>query len=181
MVVLGGAASADDGCTGDIECILEQYRARIYRYCRARLTDHESAEDVTQEVCVALMTALPRRRTADAALAPFIFGIAANKVAMSHRARYRRLEDTTDSVPDRTDTSPGPEQRALDNATCDYVAELLGHLPEATQHLLTLRLAAGLSAEETGQVLGMSAGAVRVAQHRAVQQLRAIADPGVLS
>ena len=32
-----------------------------------------------------------------------------------------------------------------------------------------------IDAEETGHVLGMSAGAVRVAQHRAVARLRAIA------
>jgi RNA polymerase sigma-70 factor, ECF subfamily len=36
----------------------------------------------------------------------------------------------------------------------------------------------GLSAEETGQMLGMSAGAVRVAQHRALARLRAmISEP----
>jgi RNA polymerase sigma-70 factor, ECF subfamily len=33
----------------------------------------------------------------------------------------------------------------------------------------------GLSAQETGHALGMSPGAVRVAQHRALARLRAIA------
>jgi RNA polymerase sigma-70 factor (ECF subfamily) len=41
--------------------------------------------------------------------------------------------------------------------------------------LLVLRVLTGLSAEETGAALGMSAGAVRVAQHRALASLRAIA------
>ena len=39
-----------------------------------------------------------------------------------------------------------------------------------------MRIAAGLSAEETGQVLGMTPGAVRVAQHRALASLRQSAD-----
>jgi len=36
-------------------------------------------------------------------------------------------------------------------------------------------MVSGLSAEETGNVLGMSAGAVRVAQHRALARLRQFA------
>jgi RNA polymerase sigma-70 factor (ECF subfamily) len=38
-----------------------------------------------------------------------------------------------------------------------------------------MRILSGLTAEETGHALGMSAGAVRVAQHRALSRLRAIA------
>jgi RNA polymerase sigma-70 factor (ECF subfamily) len=45
-------------------------------------------------------------------------------------------------------------------------------LPEAQREILTLRVAAGLSTEETASALGMSAGAVRVAQHRALGRLR---------
>jgi RNA polymerase sigma-70 factor (ECF subfamily) len=41
--------------------------------------------------------------------------------------------------------------------------------------LLLLRVVAGLSAEDTGYVLDMSPGAVRVAQHRALSRLRALA------
>jgi DNA-directed RNA polymerase specialized sigma24 family protein len=41
--------------------------------------------------------------------------------------------------------------------------------------LLLLRVVAGLSAEDTGYVLDMSPGAVRVAQHRALIRLRALA------
>jgi len=41
--------------------------------------------------------------------------------------------------------------------------------------LLVLRVLTGLSAEETGAALGMSAGAVRVAQHRALARLRSTA------
>ena len=52
---------------------------------------------------------------------------------------------------------------------------LLAQLPEHVRELLILRVVTGLSAEETGNVLGMSAGAVRVAQHRALARLRALA------
>jgi RNA polymerase sigma-70 factor, ECF subfamily len=52
---------------------------------------------------------------------------------------------------------------------------LLARLPGRQQELLVLRVIAGLSAQETGSALGMSPGAVRVAQHRALARLRSIA------
>jgi RNA polymerase sigma-70 factor (ECF subfamily) len=52
---------------------------------------------------------------------------------------------------------------------------LLASLPAAQRRLLLLRVVAGLSAEDTGYVLDMSPGAVRVAQHRALVRLRTLA------
>ena len=57
----------------------------------------------------------------------------------------------------------------------DPAGKLLANLPENQRELLVLRVAVGLTAEETGQMLGMSPGAVRVAQHRALSRLRALA------
>ena len=41
---------------------------------------------------------------------------------------------------------------------------------------MVLRVGAGLTAEETGAALGMTAGAVRVAQHRALTKMRELAQ-----
>ena len=166
--------AARDGDQDALESLLRAYRPRIYRYCRARLGDQDTAEDVTQEVCMALVQALPRHQHPTHTLSAFVFGIAANKVAMSHRSRYRRREESAAALPELVDGKPGPAQQAEQAETKEYVLRLLEHLPEATRHLLMLRLAAGLSAQETGQVLGMSAGAVRVAQHRALRELRTL-------
>jgi RNA polymerase sigma-70 factor (ECF subfamily) len=46
---------------------------------------------------------------------------------------------------------------------------------------MTLRVAVGLSAEETGRALNMTPGAVRVAQHRALNRLRSLAAEENLS
>ncbi|WP_267893222.1 sigma factor-like helix-turn-helix DNA-binding protein, partial [Streptomyces noursei] len=48
--------------------------------------------------------------------------------------------------------------------------------PENERELLVRRVAGGLPAGGTGQMLGMAAGAVRVAQHRARSRLRALAE-----
>jgi RNA polymerase sigma-70 factor (ECF subfamily) len=51
---------------------------------------------------------------------------------------------------------------------------LLSMLPEQQAEIVRLRVAAGLSAEETAAVVGMTPGAVRVAQHRAIMKLRGL-------
>jgi RNA polymerase sigma-70 factor (ECF subfamily) len=47
-------------------------------------------------------------------------------------------------------------------------------LPGQQREILLLRVGVGLSAEETADALGMTAGAVRVAQHRALAKLRKV-------
>ena len=80
----------------------------------------------------------------------------------------------TADVPDGPDDRPGPEEMALAYLEAESVRGLLAQLPAQQRELLVLRVLSGLSAEETGQLLGMSAGAVRVAQHRALARLRVL-------
>ena len=68
-----------------------------------------------------------------------------------------------------------PEERAVQSGDVDMATALLERLPHNLRELLVLRVAVGLSAEETGRALGMTPGAVRVAQHRALTKLRAYA------
>ena len=79
-------------------------------------------------------------------------------------------------MPEQPDEALGPEERALRSSDAAWARELLSSLPENQRELVVLRVAVGLTAEETGQVLGMSPGAVRVAQHRALSRLRALAE-----
>ena len=51
--------------------------------------------------------------------------------------------------------------------------KLLAILPEKQREILILRVVVGMSAEETAEAVGSTAGAVRVAQHRALAKLKA--------
>lgn len=161
-----------------IESLLEQVRPMVVRYCRARLGrisgHYHIADDVAQEVCIAVLSALPRYRDMGRPFASFVYGIASHKVADAVRSATRSAVPTED-LPDGPDERPGPEEMAVAGIEAQRARDLLGRLPAHLRELLVLRVVAGLTAEETGNVLGMSAGAVRVAQHRALARLRAIA------
>jgi RNA polymerase sigma-70 factor, ECF subfamily len=178
-VDVGGlAARAVRGDTRARDALLAHVRLIVHRYCRARLgrlpgSEH-AADDVAQEVCLAVLSALPRYRDEGRPFEAFVFGIAAHKLADVQRAAVRAAVPTED-LPETPDTGPGPEDQAVRSSEAATARRLLDLLPAHQRELLLLRVAAGLSAEETGAVLGMTSGAVRVAQHRALARLRLLA------
>jgi RNA polymerase sigma-70 factor (ECF subfamily) len=163
--------------------VLETIRPIVVRYCRARVATFErsglSADDVAQEVCLAAVMALPRYRDRGRPFLAFVYGIAANKVADARRAAGRDHSYPTESIPERRSSDPGPEQAAIDADSITRMSELLAILPDKQREILILRVVVGLSAEETAAAVGSTAGAVRVAQHRALARLKsAIAAAG---
>jgi RNA polymerase sigma-70 factor (ECF subfamily) len=182
---MGGlAARAVVGDTAARDALLAHVRVVVHRYCRARLgrlpgSEH-AADDVAQEVCLAVLTALPRYRDEGRPFEAFVFGIAAHKVADAQRAAVRAAVPT-DDLPETADGGLGPEDHAVRSSEAATARRLLDLLPPHQRELLLLRVAVGLSAEETGAALGMSSGAVRVAQHRALARLRVLAAAEVAS
>lgn len=173
-------AQARAGGRDALERIVAQLRPRIFRYVLARTVDPHAAEDVTQEVMVTMTQALPRYVEQGRPFTAWVFGIAANKLSESRRAVQRRREAPVAAVPDRTaEQSEQPEHVVVRLETAAQVARLLETLPARQAEILRLRVAAGLSAEETAAVLDMTPGAVRVAQHRALARLRDLAPRGV--
>ena len=155
--------------TADPAASLGELRTKILRYCASRLADVETAQDVTQDVLLAVHVAQRRDPALD--VLPYAFGVASNKIADVYRIKARRPEQLTDEVPELPDAQDGPEHTALRRDEVRQVRALLDQLAPRARELLLLRTA-GLTAEQAGQVVGLSPGAVRVAQHRALNQLR---------
>ncbi|MBB1255521.1 sigma-70 family RNA polymerase sigma factor [Streptomyces sp. OF3] len=175
------AAQGDERATHDL---LAHVHPLALRYCRTRLSRlpgeaRHFVDDLAQEVCLAVLCALPRYRDTGKPFDAFVVAIAQHKIADLQRAAMRRPGSTavpSDEMPEQPDDSLGPEERALLSSDTEWAKKLLASLPENQRELILLRVAVGLTAEETGQMLGMSPGAVRVAQHRALSRLRALAE-----
>ncbi len=159
--------------------LLSQVQPGIVRYCRARLGKvgggYTTADDVSQEVCIALLTALPRYRDQGVPFSAFVYSIAARKVTDAHRAAMKQATPSPDPAFERADPDPGPEQQAVAADQARLLGRLLEHLPDTQREIVVLRIAVGLSADEVGHTLNMSSVAVRVAQSRALAKLRALA------
>ena len=78
----------------------------------------------------------------------------------------------TDAVPDVESPSTGPELLAVQADSAARMDKLLELLPGNQREILILRVVVGLTAEQTAEAVGSTAGAVRVAQHRALARLK---------
>ncbi|SDG31878.1 RNA polymerase sigma-70 factor, ECF subfamily [Lentzea fradiae] len=175
----GRPEAADDhvarAVAGDrraIDRLLGTIRPLVVRYCRARVGTFASADDVAQDVCLAVLTALPSYRDQGRPFLAFVYGIAAHKVADSFRSFSRNRAEAVPELPESMDTAAGPEQQAMQGELSAQMKKLLQVLPDKQREIVVLRVMVGLSAEETAEAVGSTAGAVRVAQHRALTRLR---------
>jgi RNA polymerase sigma factor (sigma-70 family) len=129
-------ADAVRGDRAAAELLLGYIRPLIVRYCRARVGRKErsfaSADDVAQEVCLAVLTALSSYRDQGRPFLAFVYGIAAHKVAEAHRAAARDRTEPVTELPDGPALDAGPEQRAMRVETTARIADLLRCCPPSS-------------------------------------------------
>ncbi|WP_315661705.1 RNA polymerase sigma factor ShbA [Amycolatopsis sp. PS_44_ISF1] len=168
--------AAGSGDQRAIDDLLHVLRPAAARYCRARMGGRDlsylSADDVAQDVCMAVLKALPDYQDRGGSFLYLVHAIAANKVADAYRAVARDRSDPVPELPERPLAGNEPESHALNLDLGARLAELVTRLAPLQQEILTLRVIVGLSAAETAETLGISPGNVRVTQHRALSKLR---------
>ncbi len=173
LSVLAVRARDEGGAAVDV--LMARVRVIAHRYSRARLIGVPGgahlADDVAQDICLAVLDSLPRFREQGRPFEAFVHGVASHKVADALRS-LRRHPIPAEELPDEADDQPTPEDHALRRSDVESAAHLLNQLPGNLREVMLLRVAAGLTAEETGAALGMTPGAVRVAQHRALARMR---------
>ncbi|WP_410571610.1 RNA polymerase sigma factor ShbA [Amycolatopsis sp. cmx-4-61] len=168
---------AGEGNPAAIHSLLQMIEPVVVRYCRARMGGRDlsylSADDVAQEVCLAVLKALPDYQDRGGSFLYLVHAIAANKVADAYRAVARDRSEPVPELPERPLVAGNePESHALHLDLGARLGRLLAALPRVQQEILTLRIAVGFSATETAEALGISPGNVRVTQHRALTRLR---------
>lgn len=187
MLVLPGTAAPADvdrlvaeavaGVSGARDQLLVELRPIVLRYCQLRFGQRDtiagSAEDIAQEVCLAVVAALPVYQVSGASFRAFVIGIAKHKVMDAYRSIGRNRCDPVPELPDRPSHDVEPEQHALAGDLAARLRDLLDLLTPRQREVLVLRVVRGLSTEEVALLTGSTPVAVRVAQHRALNRLRA--------
>jgi RNA polymerase sigma-70 factor (ECF subfamily) len=163
------AARADPGAFAGL---YHRYLDRVYAYLRARTATAEDAADLTQQVFLQALAALPRYRAAGGGFAAWLFRIARNVAADWHRRR--RATVTWDLVPEalQPDAGLGVDASLLRQEDLARLRALFAALDPQTRELLVLRFAARLTVAEIAGVLGKSEAATQKRLYRIIQTLK---------
>jgi|SRR4051794_2401475 len=165
---------------GEDDGFLTLYRAiqpRLLRYLAVRTTD--TADDIAAETWLHVVRDLDRFCGGADDFRAWVFTLARNRSIDAARARASR---PSVSVADVTvlgvgELAPSAESQAMERMSTEQALRLVATLPPDVAEMVALRVVAGLDPATVGEIVGKSAGAVRVAVHRALAVLSG--RPGV--
>ena len=163
---------AQDGDTEAFGDLYGRYAPRVFRYLYAHLDNRLDAEDLTGEVFYRVWRSITAYREQGVPFLAYLFKIARNALIDHYRRKSSTRQEVSIEDFSLHDRSPSPGDAVTTLLEHQKLRETMGKLREDYQTVLVLRFLSELSPEETAQVMGRSAGAVRVLQHRALAALR---------
>jgi RNA polymerase sigma-70 factor, ECF subfamily len=154
--------------------LVEEFGGRVLHLARRFATSEADAEDITQEVFVALARQLPEFR-GESSLATYIYRIALN-LGMKHREKMRShaQKDLTlaENAPWMIAPSVDPEYYAEKRELAERVDAALSHLSEDQREAVLLHSLHGLTYLECAEILGVPEGTVKSRVFHGCKELR---------
>lgn len=162
--------------------LYDAHHQALFRYVWSRIGERALAEDITGEVFMRMISALPRYRLSAAPFRAWLYQIARN-LLVDH---YRKTGDHV-NIPLQEVDLAGSAMVDLtvsveEQLTLERVHQALARLEATQREVVTLRFLSGLSLQEVAAVLNKSENAVKALQHRGLTALRqALAPEQVVS
>ncbi len=175
-----GAGPADDrrllerirrGDTDGAAELFERYGPALLRFSDRLLSDRATAEEVTQEVFVKVISRA-HQYDGRAEVASWLFAIAANACRDRRRRDRRAMIVPLEGTPELAARGEGIERRLMDREKREAVRQALSRLSDEQREALVLARYHGLPYAEIAEVLGISVGAVKTRIFRAVETLK---------
>jgi RNA polymerase sigma-70 factor (ECF subfamily) len=165
------AVRASRGESAAFGLLYDKHVAAIYRYVYYRVRDDAEAEDLTSDVFMRALKAMPRYEPRQAFLA-WLYRIARNAVIDRARRGNRQVsyEDALEHpTPDQIVV---PDEQVLAHSDNETLRGALAKLTPLQQEVIVLRFLEGYSTEEIAKIVGKREGTVRGIQFRAIGTLR---------
>ncbi len=143
-----------------------KYYTSIYRYIAFRVNDSQTAEDLTSEVFLRLLSAVRDKSAPQKTLRGWLYGVASHVLKEHYRKKKR------DSFTILHEDIPSAEQ-SLDQQIADIMQNenlqaLMKSLTDDQQNVLALRFGFGMPIQEVAHTMGKSEGSVKMLQARAI-------------
>lgn len=154
--------------------LYDHYQPRIYRFIYLKISHREEAEDLTHQVFLSAFEKISGFKIkTSASFSGWIYSIARNKVIDHYRTRKNAVDIETVQIPESKDSREDIMDTAME---MEKARQAIRKLSPTEQDVIIMRFIEELSPKETAKVLNKSEISIRVIQHRAVKNLRAIME-----
>ena len=152
--------------------LFEEYSAPIYNYVLRMVGDADRAADITQDTFIKAYRKLDTLTDATSTRS-WLYRIATNTaIDEIRRRRFISPMGDEEGTYDRPDHRPGPEASVMAGTLDERVQRALMSLRPNHRQCLLLSDVEDMSAQQIGEVMGMSYGAVRTLLCRARGEMR---------
>ncbi len=165
------AVRARGGDAGAFGLLYDRHVEAIFRYVYYRVRNDAEAEDLTSEVFMRALRAIPRYEPRQAFLA-WLYRIARNAVIDRARRGGRQVSFEDALQHPSVDKIVEPDSEILARSDSDSLRSALNHLTPLQQEVIVLRFLEGFSTQEIARIVGKREGTIRGIQFRAMGALR---------
>ena len=155
--------------------LYERHYQSIFRYLYYRTGDQPTAEDLTADVFLKMVQALPGYRVTAASFRTWLFQIARN-LSIDHfrRGRAHPQENMEEGFPS---SGPHPEAATDRSLSAEGLRQALGQLSDEQRDVVVMRFIEGMPLAEVAAALHKSEDAVKGLQRRGLTALRELLEP----
>jgi len=165
-------AAAQRGEMQALGALYDQHHEALFRYLWARVGERQLAEDLTGDVFMRMLDALPRYQPSAAPFRAWLYRIARNLLIDHYRKAEHRAHAPLHEADGQAAPEPDPILLVDQQLSVQRLHQALATLDETQREVVTLRFISGLSLEETANALGKTEAAVKAHQHRGLLALR---------
>ena len=157
----------------EFDRLFTEYSAPIYNYVLRMTGDADRAADIAQDTFIKAYRKLDTLAEATSARA-WLYRIATNTAfdEMRRRRNTVRMADQETGPLEQPDGGPGPETQVLSGLLDERIGRALLRLRPNHRQCLVLSDVEDMSAQQIGEVMEMTSGAVRVLLCRARGEMR---------
>lgn len=151
--------------------LYDHYQPAIYRFVVVKVGSREEAEDITHRVFLSAWTKVRTYRHRGYPFSSWLYQIARNMVIDHYRSR--RDDVSLDKLDPESSIIPAVAQMDLSiKLQLEKVHRAIKGLKPDYQDVIILRFVEDLPLKEVSAILKKSEGAVKLAQHRAIKELK---------
>jgi len=150
--------------------LYDRHFQQIYRFVYSRVREQTAAEDVTSEVFIKALKAMPRYQDTGRPFAAWLYQIAVNAIA--DRYRTLRPSQPLEDFHDLSVGGPAIDEQAAQSDEIRRIWSIVEELPSQQRTALVLKFQEDMKIEDIAVAMGKTPGAVKLLIHRGVSRLR---------
>lgn len=174
-IILSRIAAGDERA---VELLYDRYAARLYTLALHVCRDPGAAEEVVQDVFVAVWREAGRYDPRRGSVSTWLFGMARNRAVDELRRRGRRPSAPWEHVAEQPAPGPDAAASAEDRVLAEQARRLIGQMPAIYRTTLQLAYFQGLTQREIAQTMGVPLGTVKTRTRAGLEYLRRALEGG---